>query len=142
MISGCGTRTSNTTGEINPDDYVFRVNKTWDRTGIRNHYHGGSNIGPIEWLSVEPLVQYVRSTDELHYLLAEEIIHNDDHTSIIKVRKNAKWHTGEDFTAEDVIAFFHINFVSVTNYIAKPLEEIDNKTVKITWKHGWNQMQT
>lgn len=134
MISGCGTRTSNTTGEINPDDYVFRVNKTWDRTGIRNHYHGGSNIGPIEWLSVEPLVQYVRSTDELHYLLAEEIIHNDDHTSIIKVRKNAKWHTGEDFTAEDVIAFFHINFVSVTNYIAKPLEEIDNKTVKITWK--------
>ncbi|MDI9511406.1 MAG: Nickel-binding periplasmic protein precursor [Tenericutes bacterium ADurb.Bin239] len=132
MLTAC--RTSSIPGEINPDDYVFRVNKTWDRTGIRNHYHGGSNIGPIEWLSVEPLVQYVRSTDELHYLLAEEIIHNDDHTSLIKVRQNAKWHTGEDFTAEDVIAFFHINFVSVTNYIAKPLEEVDNKTVKITWK--------
>jgi len=133
ILAACGPSTASS-GEINPDDYVFRINKTWDRTGIRNHYHGGSNTGPIEWLSVEPLVQYIRSTDELHYLLAEEIVHNEDHTSTIKIRENAKWHTGEDFVADDVLAFFHINFVSVVNYLAKPLEKIDDKTVKVTWK--------
>ena len=114
-------------GEINPDDYVFRVNKTWDRTGIRNHYHGGSNIGPIEWLSVEPLVQYVRSTDELHYLLAEEIIHNDDHTSLIKVRQNAKWHTGEDFTAEDVIAFFTLTLLVLLTILLNHWKKLTTK---------------
>lgn len=132
VLSSCGG--GGNSQDINPDNYVFRVNKTWDRTGIRNHYHGGSNTGPIEWFSVEPLIQYVRSTDELHYLLAEEVIHNSDHTSIIKVRQNAKWHTGEEFTADDVIAYFHINFVSVTNYLSKTLEKVDDKTVKMTWK--------
>lgn len=113
---------------------TFRVAKPWDRTGIRNHYHGGANVGAIEWFSVEPLVQYVRSTDELHYLLAEEIIHNDDHTTIIKVREDAKWHTGEDFKAEDVAAFFHINHVAITNYLIRPMEIVDDKTVRLEWK--------
>ena len=121
-------------GNKNGTQSIFRVAKPWDRTGIRNHYHAGSNVGTIEWFSVEPLVQYVRSTDELHYLLAENIIHNEDHTSLIKVRENAKWHSGEDFTAEDVAAFFHINFVAVTNYLSKPMEVIDEHTVKLTWK--------
>jgi peptide/nickel transport system substrate-binding protein len=113
---------------------TFRVAKPWDRTGIRNHYHGGANVGAIEWFSVEPLIQYVRSTDEIQYLLAEEIIHNDDHTTIIHIRQGAKWHTGEDFKAEDVAAFFHINHVAITNYLNKPIEIVDDKTVKLEWK--------
>lgn len=129
VLSGCSFGKSKPAATT-----TFRVAKPWDRTGIRNHYHSGSNIGALEWFSVEPLVQYVRSTDELHYLLAEEIKHYDDHTSVIKVRKDAKWHTGEKFAAEDVAAYFHINFVAVTNYLAKPMEVLDEHSVKLTWK--------
>lgn len=116
------------------EDDIFRIAKPWDKTGIRNHYHGGSNIGALEWFAVEPLIQYVRSTDETHYVLAEDVIHNADNTSIIKIRENAKWQNGDDFVAEDVMAFFHINFVEISNYLAKPLEKVDNKTVKLYWK--------
>ncbi len=116
------------------EDDIFRIAKSWDKTGIRNHYHGGSNIGALEWFAVEPLIQYVRSTDETHYILAEDVIHNSDNTSIIKIREDAKWQNGDDFVAEDVMAFFHINFVEISNYLAKPLEKVDNKTVKLYWK--------
>lgn len=129
LFGGCSPKRSTSKKET-----VFKIAKSWDKTGIRNHYHGGSNIGALEWFAVEPLVQYVRSTDELHYLLAESIEHRDDHTTIIKIRKNAKWHNGDEFVAEDVMAFYHINFVELTNYLSKPIEKIDDKTVKLTWK--------
>lgn len=129
-LCGCGSKKD---GDGNPDK-TFRIAKTWDKTGIRNHYHGGSAIGGLEWLAVEPLVQYVRSTDELFYLLAESIEHRDDGTTLIHIRENAKWQNGDDFLAEDVMAYYHINFVSVTNYLIKPMEKVDDKTVKLTWK--------
>lgn len=113
---------------------TFRVARAWDRTGIRNHYHGGASVGAIEWFCVEPLAQYVRSTDEVKYLLAEEFIHNDDHTTTIKLREDAKWFTGEDFKAEDVVAFFLINQVSVVNYLSQEIEIINDKTLKLYWK--------
>ena len=59
-LCGCGARQD----QGSASDSTFRIAKTWDKTGIRNHYHGGSAIGGLEWLAVEPLVQYVRSTDE------------------------------------------------------------------------------
>jgi peptide/nickel transport system substrate-binding protein len=129
-LCGCGARQD----QGSASDSTFRIAKTWDKTGIRNHYHGGSAIGGLEWLAVEPLVQYVRSTDELFYLLAESIEHLEDGTSLVHIRENAKWHNGDDFVADDVMAYYHINFVSVTNYLAKPMEKIDDKTVKLTWK--------
>ncbi len=131
MVNMIGCAKTVDTKEV---DTTFRIAKTWDKTGIRNHYHGGSNIGALEWLAVEPLIQYVRSTDELHYLLAESVEHKEDSTSIIHLRKNAKWQNGDDFVAEDVMAFYHINFVELTNYLAKPIEKIDDKTVQLTWK--------
>jgi len=136
LLSLLSTLTACNSGEstTEKEEHVFKIAKSWDKTGIRNHYHGGSNIGALEWFAVEPLVQYVRSTDELHYLLAESIEHRNDHTTIVKIRKNAKWQNGDDFVAEDVMAFYHINFVELTNYLIKPIEKIDNKTVKLTWK--------
>ena len=113
---------------------VFKIARTWDRTGIRNHYNGGSNIGGLAWLACEPLIQYVRTTDETYFLLAESVDHNTDGTSILHVRKNAKWHNGEDFTADDVLAFYGLVFSTVTNYLSKPIEKIDNYTIKYTWK--------
>lgn len=127
------TVSSNTTHTYDANA-VFRVAKTWDRNGIRNHYHGGTNIGCLEWFAVEPLVQYVRSTDELHYLLAENIVHNADHTTTVNLRHDAKWQTGEAFKADDAMAYWKINFTSLTNYLAKPMEKIDDYTFKMTWK--------
>lgn len=124
-LSSCGK---------SPQESTFKLARVWDRTGIRNHYNSGSNIGALGWLSVEPLVQYVRTTDELHYLLAESIVHNDDHTSLINLRKNAKWHNGDDFTAKDVLAYYSMNFTTLSNYLSKFLEEVDQYTVKLTWK--------
>ncbi len=140
IVAGCKNNDSSTSADASAGsgksvgNSVFRIAKAWDKTGIRNHYHGGSNIGALEWFAVEPLVQYVRSTDELYYLLAESIEHKDDHTSVIHLRKDAKWQNGDDFVAEDVMAYYHINFVELTNYLAKPIEKIDDKTVKMTWK--------
>lgn len=113
---------------------TFRIARLWDRTGIRYHYNSGSNIGALAWLSCEPLVQYVRTTDEIHYLLAESIEHKDDHTSLIHVREGVKWHNGETFTADDVIAFYSLNFTTVSNYLSKFIEKVDEYTVKLTWK--------
>jgi len=123
-----------TKGNSNKTGSVFKIARVWDRTGIRYHYNSGSTIGALAWLSCEPLVQYVRTTDELHYLLAESIEHNTDHTSLIHIRHNVKWHNGEDFTARDVIAYYSMNFTSVSNYLSKFMEQVDDYTVKLTWK--------
>jgi len=128
VFAGCGDKSGNKTGS------VFKLARTWDRTGIRYHYNGGSSIGGLAWLACEPLIQYVRTTDEVYYLLAESVEHKTDHTSILKVRKGVKWHNGDDFTADDVIAYYSIVFTTVTNYLSKMIEKVDDYTVKYTWK--------
>lgn len=130
VLSGCDGEGP---GETKPSS-VFKIARTWDRTGIRYHYNSGSNIGALAWLACEPLVQYVRTTDELHYLLAESIEHKDDGTTLIHLRKNAKWHNGEAFTSADVLAFYSMNYTTVSNYLATFMEAVDEHTVKLTWK--------
>lgn len=127
---GCGT--------VKNKQSTFNIARVWDRTGIRYHFNSGSTIGALAWLSCEPLVQYVRTTDELYYMLAESIEHKADGTSLIHVRKNAKWHSGEAFTADDVIAYYSLNFTTVTNYLASFPEKVDDYTVKLVWK-SWMQ---
>jgi peptide/nickel transport system substrate-binding protein len=126
-FAACGNGTNN------KDNQTFTILQNWDKVGMKNHLNSGSNIGPLNWFSVESLVQYIRSTDEVFYVLAESIVHNSDSTSIINIRKDAKWHNGDDFKADDVIGYFYINQVEVTNYMLS-LTKIDDKTVKITWK--------
>ncbi|MCI2068996.1 MAG: ABC transporter substrate-binding protein [Bacilli bacterium] len=144
--SGCGTQSTSSavsTGSQNQSGSVstgtragtvFRLARTWDRTGIRYHYNSGSNIGALAWLSCEGLVQYVRTTDELFYMLAESIDHLPDHTSLIHLRHGVKWHDGHEFTADDVLSYYGIQFTTVTNYLAKEMEKVDEYTVKMTWK--------
>lgn len=111
----------------------FYMLSNWETVGLKNHINGGASTGILNLFAVEPLVQYVRSTDEIFFMLAESIDHLDDGTSIIHLRPEAKWHNGDDYIAQDVIAYYYINQLEATNYMAS-IEEIDAKTVKITWK--------
>jgi len=113
----------------------FRILHNWTKEGIVNHYHGGTSVGPLEWFSVEGLVQYIRTVDTIYYTNAESIEHKDDGTTIINIRNEAAWHNGDDFVADDVLAFWTMNHTSLTNNISK-MEKIDDKTVKLTWKVG------
>ena len=128
-----------TTGTTTVTTLPFQVKETfytlsnWDTVGLKNHINGGAQTGLLNFFAVEPLIQYVRSTDEIYYMLAEDIDHLDDGTSIIYLRPEAKWHNGDDYIAEDVIAYYYINQLEATNYMAA-IEALDDKTVKITWK--------
>lgn len=117
----------------NPDA-VFRVVGVWEKTGIGSHYNSGTNIGPVQYFAIEGLYQYVRSTDEIFPMLAESMPqHSEDGlTTTIKIRSNAKWQNGEDFTARDVWAFYYLNHTVVTNYLLS-VEIKDSKTVALHW---------
>jgi len=128
-----GTGTSTTTTLQFQTKETFYTLSTWDAVGLKNHINGGAQTGILNFFAVEPLIQYVRSTDELYFMLAESVEHLDDGTSIIHLRPEAKWFNGDDYLAEDVIAYYYINQLEATNYMAA-IEALDDKTVKITWK--------
>ncbi|MCQ2742674.1 MAG: ABC transporter substrate-binding protein [Bacilli bacterium] len=113
---------------------LFRLAKTWDKTGIRYHYNSGSNIGALSWFATEGLIQYVRTTDEYFFQLAESIDHANDHTSTIHLRTNAKWHDGSSFTADDVLAYYGMIYTTVSNHLISFPKKIDDYTVKLEWK--------
>lgn len=119
--------------QLSVEQRTFNILQNWDKVGMKNHLNAGSNVGPLNWFTVESLVQYVRSTDEIVYCLAESIEHKADHTSIIHIRPEAKWHNGDDYVADDLVAYYYINQTEVTNYMMA-IEALDSKTVKVTWK--------
>src|SRR5690606_9869729 len=97
---------------------TFKIISSWERNGIVNHYNGGTDIGPLNWFSVEGLYTYVRSTDEIVPQLADgPMDHISDTETIIKIKENAKWHNGDDFVAQDVIAYYYLNHTVATNYM-------------------------
>lgn len=115
------------------DDDTFNILHNWDKVEMKNHLNSGSNVGPLNWFSVESLFQYIRSTDEIYYILAESIEHNTDGTSVVHLRQDSRWHNGDDYIADDMIGYYYINQGEVTNYILE-LNKIDSKTVEIVWK--------
>lgn len=112
----------------------FRVIGSWEKTGIGSHYNSGTNIGPVQYFAIEGLYQYVRSTDEIYPMLAESLpVHSEDGlTTTVKIRDNAKWQNGEDFTAKDIFAFYYLNHTVVTNYLLSVVPQGD-KTVVFHW---------
>ncbi|MGI6782020.1 MAG: ABC transporter substrate-binding protein [Acholeplasmataceae bacterium] len=118
---------------LNPEK-TLRTIGTWTKTGIVNHWHSGTDAGPMIMYGIEGLVQYVRTTDTYYYLLAESIVNNDNGTTTINLRENAKWHDGTSFVADDVLAFYAIDYQNdICKYWSK-LEKVDDKTLLITWK--------
>jgi ABC-type transport system substrate-binding protein len=55
--------------------------------------------------------------------LAESVVNNANGTTTINLRKNAKWHDGTPFTADDVLAFYAIDY---QNDICKYWSKIEN----------------
>ena len=115
-------------------DKTLRTIGSWTKTGIVNHWHSGTDAGPMIMYGVEGLVQYVRTTDTYYYLLAESVVNNSDGTTTINLRQNAKWHDGTPFTADDVLAFYAIDYQNDICKYWSNIEKIDDKTVLITWK--------
>lgn len=113
---------------------VLRTIGSWTKTGIVNQWHSGTDAGPVIMYCVEGLVQYVRTTNTYYYLLAESIQSDKDGNTIIKLRENAKWHDGTPFCADDVIAFYSIDYQNDICKFMSSIEKVDEKTVKITWK--------
>lgn len=115
------------------DRKVYRIISNWERTGIKNHYFAGTNVGPLEWFSIEGLYKYVRSTDEIVPVLAAgPMRHVSDTVSEIDIKQDAKWQNGDDFVAKDVEAFYYLNHTTATNYMLS-VEAVGEKLVRITW---------
>lgn len=113
---------------------TLRTIGSWTKTGIVNHWHSGTDAGPMIMYGVEGLVQYVRTTNTYYYLLAESVKSDESGNTIIKLRSNANWHDGTPFVADDVIAFYAIDYQNDINKYFKSVEKVDEKTVKIVWK--------
>lgn len=117
-------------------DTTFRIVTSWEKSGIRNHFYSGSDIGSLQYFMVEGLYRIVRSTGEIDCELADGMpVHyeeNGNYYTNIKIKSNAKWQNGEDFLAEDVLAFYHINHTTATNYMLD-IEEVNDHEIKITW---------
>lgn len=113
---------------------TLRTIGSWTKTGIVNHWHSGTDAGPMIMYGVEGLVQYVRTTDTYYYLLAESVETVENGDTIIHLRQNAKWHDGTNFVADDVIAFYAIDYQNDICKYFKAVERVDDKTVRIVWK--------
>lgn len=90
-------------------------------------------------LIYEPLVA-LNNSNNLYSKLATEWAQKDNLTWIIKLRNNVKWHSGKEFTAEDVI--YTINMILANNgstYYAnvsniESIEKIDQNSISLTLK--------
>lgn len=111
---------------------VMKMFGSWTKTGIGTHYHSGQDAGPLVIFGLEGLAQYVRTTDEIVYLLAESITHEGNVTTV-KIRDNAKWHDGYAVESMDFLSYYYLNHNETSGYMNK-MEVIDNKTFKIYWK--------
>lgn len=129
LLSGCSL--DEITGK-GGGDTLYMV-ASWETVGMKNHSNGGASIGTLLYFAIEPLIQYVRSTDEIYFMLAESVEHLSDGTSLIHLRPEAKWHNGDDYVAMDTVAYYYLNQLQATNYM-QAVEAVDDKTVKITWK--------
>lgn len=129
LLSGCSL--DEITGK-GGGDTLYMV-ASWETVGMKNHSNGGASIGTLLYYAIEPLIQYVRSTDEIYFMLAESVEHLSDGTSLIHLRPEAKWHNGDDYVAMDTVAYYYLNQLQATNYM-QAVEAVDDKTVKITWK--------
>ncbi len=140
------------------EDNSFSMIATWTASGLVNHYDSNTNCNAFDYFVVEGLYRYVRSTDEIFCQLAAELPSHADEkiadfkdvmgedaydyyvsqncetvsVTTAKIRENAKWQNGEDFTAKDVWAYYYIMHPTSSNYMAA-VKVVDDKTVQFVW---------
>lgn len=133
-LLGCDTQ--NTTTVTNSDTFVYL--SSWTREGVGTHLNSGADIGPLNYFTVEGLARYVRTSNEVVYQLAESFEHFDEDANgniitRVHLKKNAKWHDGSDFVADDVRGYYILNHATITEYIYQ-IVAVDNKTVDFYWR--------
>ena len=155
ILAGC---TDTGTGTGKNTDNSFSMVATWTSSGLVNHYDSNTSCNAFDYFVVEGMWRYVRSTDEIFCQLAAELpthaekpiadykdvmgedaydyyVENGAQTVPVttgKIRENAKWQNGEDFTAKDVWAYYYIMHPTSSNYMAA-VKVVDNKTVEFVW---------
>jgi ABC-type transport system substrate-binding protein len=135
--TGCGGNNGDGTGvnQSDPDQFVYLI--SWTKEGVGTHLGAGYATGPLYNFALEGLARFVRTTDEVSMQLASKFEHkakdaNGDIVTRVTLRPDAKWHNGDDFTAQDVKAYYYIQHVTITNYLLK-IEVVDSKTVDFYW---------
>ena len=82
--------------------------------------------------SEAPIAEYktAMGSDAYDYYVSQDC----DTVSVTtaKIRENAKWQNGEDFTAKDVWAYYYIMHPTSSNYMAA-VNIKDSKTVEFVW---------
>ena len=150
-----GSRTP-TTGKNT--DKSFAMVTTWTTSGLVNHYDANTYCTAFDYFVVEGMYRYVRSTDEIFCQLAaslpthskasidayKDVMGEDAYdyyvkqgvtevpVSTAKIRDNAKWQNGEDFTAKDVWAYYYMIHPTSSNYMVG-VKAVDDKTVEYIW---------
>lgn len=97
----------NESGEISGDSYIHELNlPIMEIDSLNPLLTYNEQVSNVLNLIYEPLVG-IGKNDELKPMLATEWVEKDDLTWIIKLRRDVNWHSGNKFTASDVI--FTIN---------------------------------
>ena len=139
-------------------DNSFSMVTSWTSSGLVNHYDSNTSCNAFDYFVVEGLYAYVRSTDEVYCQLAAEMpVHTTENmvdfkdvmgadayayfekngcttvpVSTVKIREDAKWQNGEDFTAKDVWSYYYMIHPTSSNYMAG-VKVVDEKTVQFIW---------
>lgn len=122
-LAGCGS------GE---NDKNFTMLYGWTREGLGGHANAGYDIGPVYWFCLEGMANYVCTTGEITMRLAREFDHNDDHTTTVTLRDDVKWHSGDDFVSDDIIAYYTLIHTTITNYLLS-IDKVDDHTLSFVW---------
>lgn len=99
----------------------------------RNYQLNASTFAVV-WQLYEPLVYHDTRTDELLPGLAESWEQIDEDSYKFNLRRDAKWHDGEPFTADDVVWSFTRTENRRLQYglaAENPVEKIDDYTIII-----------
>ncbi|MBI4493132.1 MAG: hypothetical protein HY690_10120 [Chloroflexi bacterium] len=121
------------------DEWVVAVSE--DITAIDPGVPGaGAIYYNVEYHAFEPLVGYEGPNFQLVPRLAESWSYVNDTTLEFKLRKNVKFHNGDDFTADDVLYTYQVHKETpalATGYVFEPvekLEKVDPYTIRIATK--------
>jgi peptide/nickel transport system substrate-binding protein len=90
------------------------------------------------------LIKYDKDSSTIIGDLAKEFYFQDDTTLIFKLRKNVKWHDGENFSAKDVLFTYNVltspkissPYSSGFRFI-KSVDIIDEFTIKVKYKKAY-----
>ena len=115
------------------DDTELVYVHSWSEEGLGGHFFSGASMGPVSWYVVEGLGDYLRTQDYVYLTTAASIDHNNDHTSVVALRDDVKWHyTNEPFTAMDVIGYYYLNTSTLSSYLVD-VEAVDDTHIKYYW---------